>query len=69
MTDRFRVVDCGLLGQYIRDNGNIITVDEVCEILNKLHNENQQYTILVNSLKEQNQKLKLRLKDLGVEYY
>ena len=35
----------------------------------ELHEENQQYKILTDELKRQNQKLKGRLNDLGVEYY
>ena len=42
---------------------------KICDELNSFYEENQQYKILIKSLKEQNQKLKLRLKDLGVEYY
>ena len=42
---------------------------KIIDLLNALYENNQQYKILVKSLKEQNQKLKLRLKDLGVEYY
>ncbi len=42
---------------------------KICDELNQLHEKNYQYEILVKSLKEQNQKLKLRLKDLGVEYF
>lgn len=36
--------------------------------LNELHEENQELRLLVDVLKEQNMKFKLRLKDLGVEY-
>jgi hypothetical protein len=43
--------------------------DEVVDLLNELSEDNQQYKILVKSLKEENHKLKLRLKDLGVEYF
>jgi hypothetical protein len=35
----------------------------------ELKQENAQFKILVNELKNQNQKLKGRLNDLGVEYY
>ena len=49
--------------------------DEVIKLLNgqdekikELKEDINQYKILVESLKEENQKLKLRLKDLGVEY-
>jgi hypothetical protein len=39
-----------------------------CNLLNVLHEENQELRLLVDTLKEQNMKFKLRLKDLGVEY-
>ena len=49
--------------------------DEVIKLLNgqdekikELKEDINQYKILVESLKDENQKLKLRLKDLGVEY-
>ena len=51
------------------DDGAVIDYDDVVDELNQLHEKNRQYEILVKSLKEQNQKLKLRLKDLGVEYF
>jgi hypothetical protein len=38
-------------------------------LLNEYEEDNKQYKILVESLKNENQKLKLRLKDLGVEYF
>ena len=50
--------------------------DDVIKLLNEqdgkikeLTTDINQYQILVESLKDKNQKLKLRLKDLGVEYY
>jgi hypothetical protein len=50
--------------------------EEIVDLLNEqdqrikeLTEDNKQYEILVESLKDKNQKLKLRLKDLGVEYY
>ena len=43
--------------------------DEVVALLNELAEDNNQYQILVKALKDENQRLKLRLKDLGVEYY
>ena len=45
------------------------TLPETNEWLNELAEENQQYKILTNALKKQNEKLKNRLTDLGVEYY
>ena len=58
----------------IVDSGS--NANKICDLLNELHEEkeqlksnNKQYEILVKSLKDENQKLRLRLKDLGVEYY
>ena len=77
---RFEAVFSGDRGDVyigINDNQNddlLMTMDTI-DKLNEFHEENlflkqenQQYKILVKSLKDQNQKLKLRLEDLGVEY-
>jgi hypothetical protein len=53
----------------LSENGEIMNMNETEDMLNKLDEDNQQYKILVESLKDENQKLKLKLKDLGVEYY
>lgn len=52
------------------------TMDTVLDLLNELHEENEQLKqsnkellLLVDTLKEQNMKFKTRLNDLGVEYY
>ena len=50
------------------NNGEPLTLDETCILLNELYDKNKEYELLVKSLKDTNQKLKLRLKDLGVEY-
>ena len=42
--------------------------NEIVDVLNELHEENKELRLLVDTLKEQNMKFKLRLKDLGVEY-
>ena len=44
-------------------------IKENSKLVNELSEDNNQFQILVKSLKDENQKLKLRLKDLGVEYY
>ena len=44
------------------------TLPKTNEWLNELAEENQELRLLVDTLKEQNMKFKLRLKDLGVEY-
>ena len=61
---------------YEKGNPICMTLRDVDKRLNELWEENEQlksdnkqYEILVKSLKDENQKLKLRLKDLGVEYY
>ena len=46
-----------------------MTSTNALEALDVLNEDNKQYKILVESLKDENQRLKLRLKDLGVEYY
>jgi len=60
------------------DDYNVVrlSLEEVCDLLNKqdeeiehLKTDLKQQKIVIDSLKDQNQKLKLRLKDLGVEYY
>ena len=56
-------------------DGAVIDYDDVVDLLNEqdqqireLKEDNKQYKLIVESLKDENQKLKLRLKDLGVEY-
>lgn len=39
---RFKSINCGLQGQYIKDDGNVLTIDEVVELLNTLNDENEQ---------------------------
>ena len=38
---RFKSINCGLQGQYIKDNGNVLTIDDVVNRLNELNDENQ----------------------------
>ena len=63
-------------GDYSIDNTTQFIIETVEFKLNQLNDENKQlkednkqYNILVESLKDENQRLKLRLKDLGVEYF
>ena len=44
------------------------TLPKANEWLNELAEENQELRLLVDTLKEQNMKFKLRLKDLGVDF-
>ena len=45
------------------------TEDNVIDSLNELNDENKELRMVIDGLKQQNQKLKGRLNDLGVEYY
>ena len=65
----------GVTDNYSADKVNVVNgirteieAEWLCELLNELHEENQELRLLVDILKEQNMKFKLRLKDLGVEY-
>ena len=44
------------------------TLPKANEWLNELAEENKELRLLVDTLKEQNMKFKMRLEDLGVEY-
>ena len=73
MTKRFTVDE---KGYFDKKAMRYVTIDYLMDLVNgqdqqikELTNDNKQYKILVDSLKDKNQKLKLRLKDLGVEYY
>lgn len=39
---RFKSINCGLQGQYIKDNEIVLTIDEVVELLNEFAEENEQ---------------------------
>ena len=73
MTEKRFIFD----GLHIRDTLNEIPPimahndeqrDEFLDGLNGLAEENNELRILVDTLKNQNQKFKARLNDLGVEY-
>lgn len=63
-----------ILGSVFKDGKLFALTDGECQAitlcieLNELHEENKELRLLVDTLKEQNMKFKLRLKDLGVEY-
>ena len=72
MTEKRFIAD----NEYVMQDDEVYVVckgehsaDVVATALNELIEDNRQYKILVESLKEENYKLKLRLKELGVEYY
>ena len=57
------------LNKLQKENKNLdMTSTNALEALDVLNEDNKQYNMLVESLKDENQRLKLRLKDLGVEF-
>lgn len=58
-----------VLGDGFTDYMKHLTATEVCALLNELYDENKELRMVIDGLKQQNQKLKGRLNDLGVEYY
>ena len=72
MTKKYEIVGEDEIYEGYIAEGNLcdyLELEDLCDLLNELSEDNQQYKILVESLKEENHKLKLRLKELGVEYY
>lgn len=72
MTKKYEIVGTAEIYEGYIAEGNLcdyLELEDLCDLLNELSEDNQQYKILVKSLKEENYKLKLRLKDLGVEFF
>ena len=42
MTDKFAICNMGLNGSFIKENGKIIEIERVVDLLNELHDENQE---------------------------
>ena len=42
MTDKFAICNMGLNGSFIKENGKIIEIERVVDLLNELHEENQE---------------------------
>lgn len=53
MTDKFAICNMGLNGSFIKENGKIIEIERVVDLLNELSEENEQ-------LKQRNEFLKKR---------
>ena len=51
------------------DVEGVMDLTEIEDMLNRLNDENKELRMVIDGLKQQNQKLKGRLNDLGVEYY
>ena len=42
MTEKFTIRNMGLNGSFIKENGKIIEIERVVDLLNELHEENQE---------------------------
>ena len=42
MTEKFTICNMGLNGGFIKENGKIIEIERVVDLLNELHEENQE---------------------------
>ena len=51
MTDKFTICNMGLNGSFIKENGKIIEIERVVDLLNKLNKENQKLLTLINMKK------------------
>ena len=60
---RFKSINCGLQGQYIKDNGNVLTIDDVVNRLNELNDENIELHIQNDFLKDENRHMKTVLNE------
>ena len=61
MTDKFAICNMGLNGSFIKENGKIIEIERVVDLLNELAEENEQ-------LKFENNELKCALALNAVDY-
>ena len=51
MTDKFAICNMGLNGSFIKENGKIIEIERVVDLLNCLNDENEQLKFENNELK------------------
>ena len=52
MTDKFTICNMGLNGSFIKENGKIIEIERVVDLLNELSDENEQLKTENTMLKE-----------------
>jgi len=68
---RFTIHNRGLQGQFIKESGEFLTVDMVCEMLNDFYEENEQLKQSINNLMDSNdwweKKAKQRVQELEKE--
>lgn len=53
MTDKFAICNMGLNGSFIKENGKIMEIERVVDLLNKLHEENERLKKYNNKLMKQ----------------
>ena len=60
MTEKFTICNMGLNGSFIKENGKIIEIERVVDLLNELHDENQE-------LKKKNKQLSIDFIDFKMK--
>ena len=53
MTDKFAICNMGLNGSFIKENGKIIDIERVVDLLNELSEENEKLKIFLNELNDE----------------
>lgn len=53
MTDKFAICNMGLNGSFIKENGKIMEIERVVDLLNNLHEENERLKKYNNKLMKQ----------------
>ena len=53
MTEKFTICNMGLNGSFIKENGKIMDIERVVDLLNKLHEENERLKKYNNKLMKQ----------------
>ena len=57
MTEKFTICNMGLNGRFIKENGNIIEVERVVDLLNKLNDEVKSQSLVIEEYQNRNEEL------------
>ena len=68
MTDKFAICNMGLNGSFIKENGKIIEIERVVDLLNELSDENEQLKQQKDKWKQQCIHFKEMLDDMDITY-
>lgn len=53
MTDKFTICNMGLNGSFIKENGKIMEIERVVDLLNALYDENEQLKLLLREVEHE----------------